>query len=198
MTTSAHPRLLGLGGYAFSGKDTTADILVAQYGWRKLYMSQTLEKALLALNPIIDNQPDYSGGSHDVYGRRYQEIHTKLGYDESKKHPEVRGLLQRLGTEVGRNLLGENVWVDAVFGEADLLLAQGLSVAVCGIRYENEMAAVHRRGGRTVWIDRGLKPVNTHTSENAFGPRDFDYQLANTGTLKDLDREVGDMLAWVR
>ena len=43
----------------------------------------------------------------------YREAIEERGYTEAKaEFPEVRRLLQVFGTEVGRDLFGENVWVD--------------------------------------------------------------------------------------
>lgn len=192
--------LLGFGGYAFSGKDTAADSLLVRSDmrWEKLYMSQTLERALLALNPIIHSLSYLVDPKDpDSCYVRYRQIHAEVGYDKSKEHPEVRALLQRLGTEVGRNLLGENVWVDAVFGEADKLMAEGTNVSVCGIRYPNELAAVHDRSGTSVWVDRGLPPVNSHTSDNTLVKEDFDYVLDNRGSIQDLAKNVRDLVAYI-
>lgn len=192
--------LIGLGGYAFSGKDTVADLLVRNHGWAKLYMSQALEQALLALNPIIYHTPAQNGRGGFVepaHYTRYQELHAEVGYDDSKKLPEVRALLQRLGTEVGRNIIGPNVWVDIVFGEARRLVASGINVAVTGIRFRNELEAVHASGGDAIWVDRGLAPVNAHTSDNTLGSVDFDAALLNLGTLDDLAMKVAGFEAAV-
>jgi hypothetical protein len=175
-------RLFGLGGYAESGKDAFADLIVAHPGFAKTYMSKPLEQALLRLNPWINlTLPEYVERlGHPVV--RYQALHEAVGYDLSKKEPEVRGLLQRLGTEVGREMFGENVWVDAMLKEAESL---GGNVVVTGMRFRNEMDAV-QSSGPTIWVDRGLPPVNSHASDNTLGPDDFDIIVDNTGTLEDL------------
>jgi hypothetical protein len=191
-------RLIGFGGYATSGKDTAADILVNKYGYKKLYMSQVLEQALLALDPIITvtANPFHRLDKDPLTVIRYQEIHSKYGYDNSKQIEEVRTLLQKLGTEVGRNILGENVWVDAVFSQADKLMSEGFDVCVCGIRYGNELDAITSRKGLATWVDRGLAPVNSHTSDNALGPDDFDYILDNRGTIQYLENNLDTMISW--
>jgi hypothetical protein len=186
-------RLIGLGGYALSGKDTFADHLVA-LGWRKTYMSYALEQALLTLDPVITSWPHRWGGHWgEVCDRlplagylRYSEIHELVGYDASKLNTEVRRMLQVLGTEIGRNMLGENVWVDAAFKKVDELRAHS-SVAITGIRYPNELAAIKTRGGVSVWISRpGFTPINSHTSDNALGPDDFDIVIENAGDVAAL------------
>lgn len=175
--------LIGLGGYAGSGKDVAADALVDLRGWTKTYMSEPLERALLKLNPIVARR---------WWGKavRYRELHAKVGYTESKNNPEVRRLLQVLGTEIGRDMIDPDVWVRVAFNRIDELLAQGKSVALTGIRFANELNAVRERGGELVWIDRGLAPVNTHTSDNTLGPDDFDRVIHNHGSIDDLRRGI--------
>lgn len=184
--------LIGLGGFAFSGKDTVADHWESEYGWIKLYMSKPLETALLRVNPWVDvrasnweTQRDEILGDSDWL--RYADLHGLVGYDASKKCLDVRNYLQKLGTEVGRNMFGENVWVDYGFGEADKLRNDGLNVAITGIRFPNELDAVRQRGGLSIWVERpGYGPVNTHASDNTLSADDFDVVVYNEGTLADL------------
>lgn len=180
--------IIGLGGYATSGKDAVADLLCENHRYRKTYMSKPLEAALLALDPLVE--------AGDAYPVRYSLVHRLEGYDASKRHPEVRRLLQNLGTEVGRAMLGENVWVDLAFAEV-ARLHDGSHVAITGIRFRNELDAVRARGGLAVWVDRGLEPVNGHASDNTLGPLDFDVILKNDGTLDDLERRVATFVEWM-
>src|SRR5690606_11700148 len=121
--------VIGVGGLLTAGKDVFADRLVEEHGFVKLGMSDILAEALYALNPIVTyskgESRDYPDGplgkpgktTHTVYLLSYQDylkdIYYNTGFEgqaayvEAKKHPEVRRLLQALGTEVGRNLLGE-------------------------------------------------------------------------------------------
>lgn len=180
-------QLVGLGGYAFSGKDTVADILQRDHGWGHTFMSKPLMQALLILDPLI---PDGSMGHV-----RYSNLHGRVGYDKSKENPEVRRLLQLLGTEVGRNMFGANVWLDLMFREANELREEGVSVAVAGIRFANELDAIRANGGTLVWVERpGFSPVNTHASDNTLSAADFDTVIVNDGTLTDLARKVDDLV----
>lgn len=214
-------RLLGIGGYAESGKDALADILVAEFEWSKTYMSRPLEEALLTLNPMIPVEfltpiemsqgagggaghlgnsgfQMKGGGSHGqgrisaagsatyVHYMAYRQYHAVAGYTGSKKNAEVRRLLQVLGTEIGRNMFGEDSWVKLAEATITAGLDRGCNVCITGIRYANELEMIHRHKGVTVWMDRGGEPVNDHSSDNTLSPNDFDVVVHNTGTLKDL------------
>ena len=166
--------LIGLGGYAYAGKDSIANVL-EEMGWFRTYMSAPLEQALLTLNPYIINE------KFQIV--RYAELHAAVGYDESKKNPEVRRLLQTLATEVVRNMFGDDVWIDLAFAS----LPPDADVVITGIRYPNELEAIRHSGGKAYWVDRpGFGPVNDHSSDNTLGPDDFDGIIPNHGTLEDL------------
>lgn len=197
------PFLIGLGGYAECGKDAVADLLV-EHGnsWFKTYMSKPLEQALLKLDPVVFIQDNlwsdwfdwedspYYGGHLEKYCR-YSDLHELVGYEKSKKVNEVRRLLQVLGTEIGRKMFGEDVWVNKAFGEVDGALQADERVVITGIRYRNELAALSGRGGLAVWVARpGYGPVNAHSSDNTLGPEDFDLTVDNDGSLEDLQALV--------
>lgn len=183
--------IVGLGGYATAGKDAVADVLVG-YGWKKTYMSKPLEKALLTLDPIVG-----CGYSYCDCRMTYSELHAEVGYDESKKVGEVRRLLQTLGTEVGRKQFADDLWVRLAFAEVDRLHGTaGHDVAITGIRFPNELEALHARGGVAVWVDRpGTKPANAHPSEHTLRVRDFDHVIRNDGDLEDLRISTWQFLA---
>src|SRR5690349_22289773 len=111
-------RIVGIGGRLAAGKDTVADYLVGK-GWLKFGMSDPLHEAMLRLNPIVSSEPYISYEDHYGYKEwstsevTYQSATDDLGYTEAKAaYPEYRRLLQAFGTEVVRELIGDNVWVD--------------------------------------------------------------------------------------
>ncbi len=185
--------LIGLGGYATSGKDAVADFLVKNHGFYKTYMSKPLEQALLTLDPWVLLPPtvDFTKDGFE----RYSLVHRVLGYDKSKEIPNVRQYLQRLGTEIGRSMFGENSWVDIM--TKDVLESGSDRVVVTGIRYQNEMNAIKHLGGSTVWVERGLTPVNSHSSDNALGKDDFDLTITNDSTLGNLEARTTDLFRMV-
>lgn len=183
--------LFGIGGWATSGKDTLADLLVEHAGFHKTYMSKPLEKALLTLDPYI---PTDDPSALPV--ERYSELHQRVGYDKSKQVPEVRYLLQVLGTEVGREMFGEDCWVNIVMAEASLWMREASTpVAITGIRYKNELLALRNLGGIGVWVSRpGCGPVNSHSSDNSLGPEDFDITVTNDGSIEDLKQKALELV----
>jgi hypothetical protein len=177
--------IIGLSGYARSGKNTAADALI-QRGWRQAGYADKLKEFLYAVNPLIPGH--YGAGS-----LRLRQLVDSTGWDYAKTaYPEVRSLLQRTGTEAGRRVLGDDVWVEALF--ADHKDAAGL--VVTDVRFENEAKAVTDRGGVMIRVERpGVGPTKdrhgrAHVSETALDDWPFDHVLVNDGSVGDLHRKL--------
>lgn len=206
--------IIGISGFMGAGKDELADILGSKHGFMKTFMSEPLARSLYALNPWIPVRDDEAeggdewwtfyalieAGAADVPAKgtktlqaRYRDIADAIGYTAAKKIPEVRRLLQVLGTEVGRDIIGENTWTDIAARTLTQWQADGIPAVITGIRYRNELAMIRELGGATVWIHRpGLTipaELAMHSSETTVGPDDCDYRVDNDGTGDDW-REV--------
>ncbi|MET8111215.1 hypothetical protein [Streptomyces prasinus] len=173
--------ILGLAGYARSGKDAAAEALV-QYGWSRAAYADKLKEFLLALDPLI---PGHWGAGN----LRLRKLVDAAGWDYAKvTYPEVRALLQRAGTEAGRKVLGADVWVDALFREH----ADAPALVVTDCRFPNEARAVVERGGVMIRVERpGVGPARdklgrVHESEVALDGWMYDHVLVNDGTVRDL------------
>ncbi len=173
--------IIALSGYAGAGKDTVADALVANYGFVKYAWADTLRLAAAALNPIVTD--------HDGELIRYNDVVEKYGYNDAKfMFPEVREILQRIGTEVGRNLIGENVWVDATLRRIERDGNIDADIAITDCRFPNEAHAVKDRGGFIVRVERpGVVAANAHPSETSLDDWPFDLTIGNEGPLEAID-----------
>lgn len=144
-------QLIGLGGLLRAGKDAVAEHLAFQHGYTTLGMSDALNEALLLLNPLIE----VPGGRENFsVMQRYRELHDSIGYVEAKKNPEVRRLLQVLGTEIGREMISEDVWVKIAEKRITGLLAEGKPVVITAMRFPNEIEMLNRLGGVALWVER--------------------------------------------
>lgn len=176
--------IIGLAGYARAGKDTVAQI-VKQHGFEQRAFAAPLKACLAALDPIV-----LAYGPHDMQ-RLSDYLNADSGWEAAKSEPEVRQLLQRLGTEAGRNILGDDVWVNALFQTP----SRGRLV-ISDVRFPNEAAAIRDRGGVLVRITRpGHGPVNGHPSETALDDYDFDAEILNDGEIADLKPAIDSLVA---
>lgn len=174
--------LIGLTGYAGSGKDEVAKSLTLRAGAFTMGMSDALHDMAMILNPILVGR---DGNLFD-----YQEIIFQRGYVEAKKEPAVREFLQLLGTEAVRSIIDENAWVWAAERKFVPMLAEGKHVAITGIRFPQEVNMVKRHAGIIVRVERpGYGPVNGHASDD-LSDVPADYMIYNSGSLHNLSHDV--------
>jgi hypothetical protein len=179
--------IIGLSGYAQVGKDTLASILVEHHGFERIAFADALRDMLYALNPDINDGPDA--------GPELRWIVDTYGWEAAKERG-ARELLQRLGTEAGRNILGEDIWVQTAMKK----VKPGGRYVITDCRFPNEARAVEAAGGHVVRVKRpGFEPVNGHPSETALDDWAFAAVAYNVGdpeyylrdSVKGLLRHLG-------
>lgn len=97
-----------------------------------------------------------------------------------------RFFMQRLGTEFGRNIIGDDLWLRAFRHQVDTLPAD-VPVVVDDARFPNEFALVRQLGGIVVYIDRDGCQTGEHASEQF--DLEPDYRIYNS-SLAVFRREV--------
>lgn len=168
--------LIGLSGYAQAGKDSLGAALVRNYGFTRYAFADALKEVVYRLNPLV-------GGPGGVLGWRLQDYVDLDGWEKAKKTPEIRRLLQVMGTEAGRQVLGDNIWVDTVLNQVG-----NRDVVITDCRFPNEAQAVKDRGGFVVRVARpGVNAVNAHPSETSLDDWDFDLVVDNDGSIGDVE-----------
>lgn len=173
-------KLIGVNGYGRSGKDTVAQFLVEDHGFIRIAFADLLKQAVYILNPIVD----------PIVGFRIQDLVDAYGWEKSKELPEVRQTLQRMGTEVGREMLGPDIWINAAFNQ----MKDGENYVIPDMRFWNEAERIVSNGGQTVRINRmGVGPVNDHPGEVALDSWHFDHVIDNDGDL-DYLRQLADKI----
>jgi hypothetical protein len=167
--------LIGLSGYARSGKDTVAELLCLNYGYKRVSFADPMRQALYVLSPKLDNIV------------RLSEYVDDYGWDVAKQNQEVRRLLQVFGTEVGRKMFGLDFWIDIALKD----LSGDTQVVISDVRFPNEADAIAKLGGSMWRINRkNHSAVNGHASEHAMDNYMFSHVIYNDGTLDDLSDEV--------
>ncbi len=177
--------IIGLSGYAQTGKDTVAQHLVEKYGFNRIAFADPIREALYNLDPILTDYPGLSG-------IRLSWIVDRSGWESVKKDSaECRRMLQRFGTEVGRSMWGSDFWVDQAMSKT----SQYQNVVITDVRYPNEYDAIVNAGGQ-VWRINKLdnKPVNDHASEVALDEHVFDWHIPNYGTKEDLYKIIDSIM----
>lgn len=192
--------VMGLTGYKGSGKDTLGKILVEGHGFTRVGLADAVKDAVYALNPIVEVEVDAypyescCGSEVDVETDeiRIQRLVDQVGWDWTKNNvPEARRLLDAMGTQVGRNMFGAEIWVHAAQLKIDAVAGP---VVVTDVRFPNEAAICDftvRVKRATALLDPSL------TSEVSVDSVPTSYTVYNDGTPEDLMDEAA-FLAGVR
>lgn len=182
--------IIALSGFARAGKDEAAKVLVEEFGFRQVAFADKLREFLYAMNPVVTFNwlPPYEFPDHKVPHSvvRVQDVIDVYSWDNYKGSPygaEIRYMLQRLGTEAGRQTLWDTIWIDAALTG----LPEDARVVVSDARFFNEFDAVRERGGYIWRIERdGVGPQSDHPSEIEATKYDkFSLFLRNNGTLEE-------------
>lgn len=160
--------ILGLCGYARSGKNATASILAEIGGFEQVAFADALRELAIAVNPFVAYHTEDDGTEQGrVELDRYADLLQEVGYEEAKKQQEVREYLQRLGVGV-REVFGADVWVNVLHERIlakRLAATRTLDIVITDVRFPNEARYVQSVG--TLWriVRPGTGPVNRHESE---------------------------------
>lgn len=105
-----------------------------------------------------------------------------------------RYAMQTLGTEWGRNLIRDDLWIKSLQSRIKAQ-SEVEDMVVDDCRFLNEAAALKESGAKLVRIWRtSLNPDKTHPSELEIGLIPVDYTIDNGGPIEALPGEVKKML----
>lgn len=195
--------VVGLTGFARSGKDTVADHLVNVYGFEKMSFATPLKNMVRKLDPIIE------GGDYINPPQRMSDLEG-LGYTEDQikaEFPEWRRLLQVLGTDCIR-AIDEDFWLKAMAKEIGKR-EWDAKIVVPDMRFGNEADMIregyipgpgipitnHPYEGVTFSVERhGCEPANGHISDLNVKFISTADTISNNGTLEELYQTVDCLL----
>lgn len=210
--------LIGIVGFANSGKGTAGDILVQDHN----YIADSFAAPLKDATAIIFGWDRKMLEGDTPQSRLLRERPDKFwskAFDDGKFTP--RKALQLLGTEGGRHVFGESLWTSSLIkrwqdaGQPDTVITD--------CRFKNEVEAIRELGGKIVRIMRGPEPdwyqtmlfynkgfsdedeikqieqlrvLNSipHESETDWIGCQMDEVIKNEGTIDDLKKVLGDLI----
>lgn len=167
--------LIGIHGAARSGKDTLGSMILERCdSYRYSFAS-----------PVYAMARAFGLTDFDFSDAHKERPIPRMG----GKSP--RYILQTLGTEWGRQLIDEDVWVQAAERAYE---AGGRGMVVTDVRFQNEADWV-RKHGTLIHIQRaGAPSVSPHISEAGVPVLEGDILIANNGTLNDLENQIEQVL----
>lgn len=159
-----YPRVVALTGAAGSGKSTAADYLIRHHGYERVKFAGPLKDMCRAIGLTEDH----------IEGHLKEEPCDML----CGKTP--RHLMQALGTELGRNMIGEDFWIRLWLHR----VAAAKRVVVDDCRFPNEAEAVRKLGGVIVKLEGRGGIAGAHASEAGCGT--YDAVVVNDGGMVEL------------
>jgi hypothetical protein len=173
-------RVIGISGRAGSGKTTVAGMIP---GAVVIQLADPLYAALAVMLGVPESL---------LRSQAYKERELPgLG-----KSP--RQMLQTLGTEWGRELVGRQIWIRLLEQRIATLREQGVgTVAVADVRFENEAAAIREMPGGEMWRVHRAGPATAadHSSEHGVVLLSHETEIQNYGNLDALRTRVLEALA---
>jgi cytidylate kinase len=167
--------IVGIAGYAGSGKTTVARHLVDSLGYTRLSFATPIRQALMAM------------GVHESYLTDHKHIEIpRIGHT-------ARYLMQTLGTEWARATVNRNFWL-YLMDNAITTQPIGNNIVVDDVRFDNEADYLRRKNGIIINLVRGntqLDPYSTdHASEEGISSELVNYNIENDGSVAAVVKEM--------
>lgn len=168
--------VFGLTGKKGSGKDTVAKILQMKLGSGKTVI-------IAFADPIRQAIGAMTGWDFDVL--RFNEEFKES--DNNFLGVSPRYLMQTLGTEWGRNLIHENIWLTIANQRIQKALSNGIeNIIITDVRFDNECQMLYD-GYDADFIEvrnpnENGKKMDNHASEQGVNHAYIDYVIENDKT----------------
>ena len=209
--------ILGVTGLIGSGKDTIADYLVTEHGFKRVSFAASLKDAVSA---VFGWDRDMLEGTSKASRKWREEVDT--WWAERLKMPQLtpRWVLQHWGTDVLRNHFHTDIWVASVENK---LRQSKDDIVITDCRFANEVKAIKDAGGTTCRVFRGENPewyqaavdynkgpngnakwslsklvldrAGVHASEYSSVGLNYDHFIMNDGTIDNLQEQINQLLS---
>lgn len=173
--------IVGIAGRKCAGKSTVA-LRLCEQGFFRLSFATPIKKMVRVLLSELDIDPlainDASSESKEVFI-------DPLGVS-------YRSLLQTLGTEWGRRLVHDDVWL--LCAQRAIAEYAGFNIVFDDVRFENEAQFIRDHGGLIIHLHRANELIDGHSSEAGIDFFRGDVIVENNGTREGLFNRVSVVL----
>jgi len=144
-------KIIAFYGPQQAGKSEAAKAVASMPGWLRLSFADPLYQMLSTLLGCEARKLDKNQTAAGLCGKT------------------VRAALQTLGTEWGREMIGQNIWLDAMGRRLNLASFNRMGgVVIDDLRFANEYRFLREHGATIVRVNRAgvcSKSLNSHASE---------------------------------
>lgn len=181
--TPERPTLIGITGYKRSGKDTTGEVMATILGCQRIAFADPIKDAVRA---ILRAQGVDEETIEECIDGCLKEAPCPYLMGKSPRY-----VMQTLGTEWGRGMLGDTIWVKAALNRA---ANSDKGTIITDVRFPNEAEAIREAGGVVVRVSRPeTEPdpeVCLHPSEAGVAKIEADYVIRNDLSRDDFQASV--------
>lgn len=121
----------------------------------------------------------------------------ELFIDKEAVVPDIgksgRQLMQTLGTEWGRHLIHQDIWLKLFTRQMNLQQKSGTElVLVDDVRYDNEAAHIKKLGGTIIQITSTIRgdKLDSHSSEVGIDRSYVDHIVVNNGDMEEFTSDI--------
>ena len=190
--------LIGICGLIGSGKDTVAERLVNEHGYKRDSFAKSLKDAVASMFNWDRDMLEGRGQS----SRHWREQPDKFWSERFGREVSPRSILQQFGTEVMRGQMYDGIWVDSCIGRY-----KGQNTVIADTRFPNEVKQIREHGGKIILVKRGpdpdwfvdyvegnIEPKGVHSSEYAWAKEEFDFVIENNGSKEELYAKIDALI----
>lgn len=126
--------------------------------------------------------------------------HNDSNYNTKYDAIKLRTLLQYFGTEICRNQLGDDIWINTTMNKATRIAVSRRVCIIADVRFTNEADRIRCVNdlplyGRVVKIVRNADKTDSNSKhESEQGINNYDYLIENNGSLMQLFYKVLDII----
>lgn len=171
------PKLIGLTGYAQSGKSTVAEYLSSNHSYDRVSFASRLKGMLgLGLGLTLD----------ELYGAR-KDLPCEHLLGVTPRHA-----MQTLGTEWGRNMIHPDLWCSMTL--EDIKHNNPACVVIDDVRFANETELIRKAGGWIIRINRNITSASVHSSETSIDQIIPDIHIYNHTGIGNLYMNIDELM----
>lgn len=209
--------IVGVVGFIGSGKGTAGDIL-NELG----FIKESFAGSVKDITSVMFGWPRYLLEGDTDESRSFREAADPQWSKRFGREFTPREALQKIGTEVGRDVFHKDFWVQALEQKVD----QNKHYVITDVRFPNEINWIHEQGGIVIEIQRNENPhwydklkevdlfkkseglvdnihdfkksmmdqIGVHESEWAWIGQPIDFLVKNNTTKEELKDSLLDVL----